>query len=85
VIAECVHCGKRISVLDELEESPVPPECEECAFEHGSGYCPDCGSCGVYGCCMHYCDRCRDRYDEIGEPDVRDCGDMSHTRGGRKG
>lgn len=22
-------------------------------------YCPDCGSCGIWGCCPYNCDKCR--------------------------
>ena len=23
-------------------------------------YCPDCGSCGIWGCCPYDCAKCRD-------------------------
>lgn len=30
---------------------------------HGFGYCPRCGSCGIGGCCGHFCSFCKDRHD----------------------
>lgn len=32
---------------------------EEIPIESLSCYCPDCGSCGIWGCCSYNCDKCR--------------------------
>lgn len=34
---------------------------------HPFFYCPNCESCGVGGCCKHYCAFCKSRHDSPGE------------------
>lgn len=31
----------------------------------GETYCASCGSCGVGGCCPYYCERCKERHDDV--------------------
>ena len=42
-------------------------------FEYLTCYCPDCGSCGEWGCCPFDCSKCRDSdtWDENRMWDVR--------------
>jgi hypothetical protein len=53
--------AKPCAVCGSVWKDGVPPTEEPHPFLH----CPSCDSCGIGGCCKHYCAFCKDRHDDV--------------------